>query len=217
MKYISSAPTDLTYCLEVSQLATSPPHLPIGWTLPRWVLGSTIFAFGFCLYDSLWFCFSGDYCLLVGSIIDSCDFTASQSLFHSRLFYMKLWSHYASTLLTHANTWSLVTEFVSLSDVNSHIISTIMPLINHSLKHLSNSLYLYFAVLISCLPINSSAFELPHLLSMQYCNWKTVSLFFDLNLLFKVSNRLSTILLAPHSAWARASRIVGLVYQASYW
>ena len=35
----------LVHCSEVVQLATSPTHLSIGWTLLRWVVGSAIFAF----------------------------------------------------------------------------------------------------------------------------------------------------------------------------
>ena len=64
---------------------------------------------------------------------------------------------------------------------------------NCSFIHLTNSLYLHSTVIILSLPIHFSAFSLLCLLSLQYCNERAVSCC-GLNLLFRISNRPSTVL-----------------------
>ena len=150
-KCASASPTGLTQCSEMVQVAIFLTSFPIGWTLSGWWLDPHYLHFWFCLNNGLsaflvifvsngfyyqfrWF-YSIKFCTFLEAIL------------------YDIWSPCASTLLSHANTCSLVTEFMSLSSVSTSIISTIIPssfkeFIKLLFKCLSYSLCLQSADLI---------------------------------------------------------------------
>ena len=124
-----------------------PSHLPMRWTFLDWWCDPQYLLFGLVYmvaYDPpfLWFL------SLVYVII-----------WHQILYFwwgclLGLSYLCPAALLAHANTCSLVAELVSMCDITSCLISTIMPspfkpLMNCSFKHLSKCLYLHYATLYS--------------------------------------------------------------------
>ena len=109
-------------------------------------------------------------------------FHGINSLFFFMTSVSTLWAPCASTLLTNANTCLLVTSFVFLLAISSHIISVMiassfMPLINFS-----------FSLLSSSLCPHSLNFLFYSLANLHYCNDKIVSLCWDINLSLNILN-----------------------------
>ena len=111
----------LTHCSEVVQHTTSHACLPIGWTLLRWLPGSTVFAFllGWCLYS----CFSG----VAYSAFDYsfCELTTWNYLLYFKLSSIAFWVLWAPTLLSPPNThyWNNVHHYCKIvCDFHNHAI-----------------------------------------------------------------------------------------------
>ena len=104
----SSAIIASTHCSEVVHF-TSPKHLPMVWKLSSWVAATTVFAFLLRWWSV--HCFFQHILLYSGPVF--CNLNASKSLVSFKLSSIAFWVLWASILLAHANTCTLVTELVS--------------------------------------------------------------------------------------------------------
>ena len=138
----SYASADLSKVVDLATLCTCT-FLTIGWTSSGWMAGTTVTTtllqrhFGICLQFSLNLCVCPSHCL-----------DLIKGFFSFKLFIIVDWGFWASTLLVHARTCSLVTSLISSVLLSSHIISTSISLsFNLCIIYSFYCLFLYNCIL----------------------------------------------------------------------